>query len=122
MAQQYQQPGKNQGADLDQNVLVDALSAALVQAAQNGAGKAAAQEEDLPRIDLMELIYHFLGKIQYVIIAALVGTLLGGMYAQKNVIPYYQATSKLYILSQTGIQLSRSDLSLASPNPCQGLW
>ncbi|MBQ8201323.1 MAG: hypothetical protein IJZ74_06115 [Clostridia bacterium] len=117
MAQDYQRQSRNgQQPEMDQKMLVEALSAALVQVTQNGAGtqQSGDTQENGVSFDVMELFFHVLGKIKYVILAALLGTLLAGLYVQYKVVPYYQATSKLYILNQSGISVSMSDLQVAS--------
>lgn len=116
MAQEFQrQPRNPQGNEVDQSVLVEALSNALLQAAQNnGAAQQNTQEEEGTTIDLVELFFHVLGKIHFVILAALLGTLLAGLYAVYFVVPTYQATAKLYILNQSGISVSMADIQVAS--------
>ena len=114
MAQDFQRrTGSNpQSTEIDQNMLVNALAAALVQA--QGGAQAAEKEEEGASIDLMELFFRVLGKIHFVILAAVVGALAFGAYAYYNVEPQYEATSKLYILNQSGISVSMADIQVAS--------
>lgn len=62
----------------------------------------AAQSEGETTINLVELFYFVLSKLHYVLLGALVGALLLGFYAAGRVVPIYAATSKLYIVGQTG--------------------
>lgn len=119
MAQEYQSRHRAaQQNEADQNALVQKLSEALVQATQGGAAAAQPiddmQAEDGMSVDLMELFFRILSKIHFVILAALVGTLLAGLYVQYRVVPVYQATSTLYIVNSSGLQVSVSDLQVAS--------
>lgn len=102
--------------ELNQQALVDALSVALVKAAQENKqpeGQAAA-DFDGGTIDLMELLYHVLSKIKYVIASALIGAILLGSYGVFFITPVYQATAKLYITGQDDVAVSLSDLQLGS--------
>ena len=117
MSQEYQRkPRSNpQQLEIDQSTLVEALSAALVQAAQKkDSPQQNAAAGNAATIDLIELFYYLLARIKYIILAALLGTLLFGLYAHYTVVPMYQATSKLYILNSSGLQVSMSDLQIAS--------
>lgn len=109
MSQEFQQPqfGAKQ-AEQQQYVLVNA--AQLMPAPS----QADSGDDDAMSIDLMELFYHVMGKIKYVILAALVGTLLAGCYAFFLATPTYQATSKLYIMTQDGITLDMADLNIGA--------
>ena len=58
-------------------------------------------------IDLGALFYRFLEKIHWIIICALIGTLIAGLWVFKFVTPIYEATSKIYIIgSDTTISLT----------------
>lgn len=100
----------------NQEFMVDALAKALVQAAST-AGQSNLQPEggkaEPKTIDLVELFYMVLSKIQYVIIAALIGAICMGVQASRSV-PVYSATSKLYIVGNQGAALNISDLQLGS--------
>lgn len=64
-------------------------------------------------IDWGALVMHLLGKIHWIILAALVGGVAAWIYVTRMVTPVYQATSKIYIAgSDTTISLS--DLQLGS--------
>ena len=74
--------------------------------------KTAAQEEDM-EIDLVALFYRLLEKIHWILLTALIGAAIAGVYVYKVATPIYQATSKIYIVgSDTTISLS--DLQIGS--------
>ena len=70
------------------------------QTRQNQRAGNAAQEAQT--IDLVELFYYLLSKLHFIVLGMLLGGLLLGVYASSNVVPIYTATSKLYIMGQTG--------------------
>lgn len=72
------------------------------------------REQDEMEIDLVELLYRLLEKVRYLIIAALLGALIAGLYTFYFVTPTYQATSKLYILSSKDSVVNLSDLQMGS--------
>lgn len=97
---------------VDQQVLVEALAKALVNASQEK------KEEHAPRpevktIDLVELMYHVLSRIHYVLVCALVGAIIMVIQAATTV-PVYSATAKLYIVGSQGATINVSDLQLGS--------
>ena len=66
-------------------------------------GKPAAGANDT--IDLLEIFYFLLSKLHFIILGMLVGAVLLGSYASSRVVPIYSATSKLYIMGQTGANI-----------------
>lgn len=119
MAQEYQsRHHAGQSSELDQNALVEKMAAALLQNTQNGLNAAAEIERDAEdeaaTIDLLELFFRLLSKAHYIILAAIVGTLLAGLYGRYVAKPEYEATSTLYIVNSSGIQVSMADLQVAS--------
>ncbi|MBQ7850718.1 MAG: hypothetical protein IJ343_13420 [Clostridia bacterium] len=119
MAQDFQrQPRNTQAGDVDQSILVEALSDALIKATQKNQTPYRPEQDDNEEgdtsVDLAELFFYVLGKIHFVLLAALLGTLLAGAYAFYMLVPQYQATAKLYILNQTGLSVSMADLQVAS--------
>lgn len=96
----------------DQQVLVDALAKALVNASQEKKEQKAAQPE-IKTIDLVELMYHVISRIHYVLICALVGAIIMVIQAASSV-PVYSATAKLYIVGSQGAAINVSDLQLGS--------
>lgn len=70
------------------------------QTRQNQRAGNSAQEAQT--IDLVELFYFLLSKLHFIVLGMLLGGLLLGVYASSNVVPIYTATSKLYIMGQTG--------------------
>lgn len=98
--------------NVDQQVLVDALAKALLDAAGEQQKQQVLDEDKNTRtIDLVELFYVILSKIHLVLILALAGAIFFGVRAA-NVKPVYSATSKLYIAGSQGAALNISDLQL----------
>lgn len=103
--------GKESLSPENQQMLVDVLSNALLQAVQKPPEKK--EETKEMEIDLVELFFGVLSKIHYIIIVALIGAIIMGMNASKA-IPMYSATSKLYIVGNQGTALNVSDLQMGS--------
>ena len=103
--QSWEGKKKQQQPAADQQVLVDALAKALVQAAGTQPEQGAAKRQEPKTIDLIELFYMILSKIHYVIIAALVGAIFMGVQAARST-PMYSATSKLYIVGNQGASIN----------------
>lgn len=80
------------------------------QAQKPGQGPGNAQQAERT-IDLMELFYYLLSKLHFIVLGTVLGALLLGGYAASNVVPIYAATSKLYIMGQTGTSII-SDLQI----------
>lgn len=118
MSQEFQRRTRDpQTGEIDQRILVEALSEALLKATRNNQGAqhdAEADQQDGSSVDLMEVFFHVLGKVHWVILAAVLGMLVAGVYAYCFAVPQYQATAKLYILNQTGLSVSMADLQVAS--------
>ena len=119
MKREYQRRPQNESGKQDnQQVLVDALAAALVNVMQNPQAsqmrEPAMNNNYRGSIDMMALFYHILSKIRYVIAAALLGAILVGSYGIFLVTPVYEATSKLYIMSQNDVAVSLSDLQIGA--------
>ncbi|MDO4371404.1 MAG: hypothetical protein Q4D43_08785 [Clostridia bacterium] len=53
-------------------------------------------------IDLVELFFFLLSKLHYILLGMVLGAVLLGMYANARSVPIYTATSKLYIVGETG--------------------
>lgn len=86
---------------------MDAQSNAGRQAGQGGAGS----KGEGATIDLVELFYYLLSKLHFIALGTLIGALLLGFYGSSRVVPVYSATSKLYIMGQTGTSII-SDLQI----------
>ncbi len=116
MAQDYRrQPQSAPQADIDQEELVQVLAEELAQLELDELIQAEAEPESAEgNTRLMEACFFALSKIKYVILAALVGALLAGLFVQRFVSPLYEATSKLYILNTSGLQINMGDLNVAS--------
>lgn len=70
--------------------------------------------EEETEIDLLELLYSFLDNLKYIVLAALVGTLIAGIYSYLIAQPVYQATAKLYVTNSKDSALNLSDLQIGS--------
>ena len=115
MAQEIQRhPRSGAEGTQDQNALAEALTVALMQNNQVQAAKAEDEREEEVSIDLVELFFHVLSKIHYVIIAAVLGTLLAYLYVHFYYVPTYQATAKLYIQDTSSVSVSVANLQVAS--------
>ena len=65
-------------------------------------------------IDLGELFLRLLDKWYIIVAAALVGTLISGIWTFYFITPQYQATTKLYILNSSSSAINLSDLQIGS--------
>ena len=65
-------------------------------------------------IDLLELFYHLLENIKYIIVAALLGAIIAYAYTNFMITPTYRATSKLYVMSNSDSAINLSDLQIGS--------
>lgn len=65
-------------------------------------------------IDLLALLYRLLERVKFIIFAALLGTLLAGVYTYMLVTPMYTATAKLYVLNTNDSALNLSDLQIGT--------
>jgi len=73
-----------------------------------------AQDEGEFEIDLVELMYRLLEKVHWIVIAALIGACIMGVYTYRFVTPTYQATAKLYILSNKDTVVDLTALNTGS--------
>lgn len=64
-------------------------------------------------INLVELFYFMLSKLQYIVLGMVLGAVLLGAYARYRITPVYTATSKLYIMGSTGTSIM-ADLQIGS--------
>lgn len=65
-------------------------------------------------IDIVELMYRLLEKMHLIVIAAVIGAILMGVYTFRIVTPIYQATSKLYIGNNKDTVVDLTSLNLGS--------
>jgi capsular polysaccharide biosynthesis protein len=72
------------------------------------------RENEEIEIDLLELFYALRKKIVVIILAALLGAGLFGVYSFFIAEPVYESTSKIYILSQTTSITSLADIQVGS--------
>ena len=71
-----------------------------------------AQEET--EIDLVEMMFRLLEKATFIILAAVLGALIAGVYTFYTYSPSYSATAKLYVLNSKDSALSLSDLQIGT--------
>ena len=72
------------------------------------------QRDGEMEIDLGELFLRLLDKWYIIVAAALIGTLISGIWTFYFVTPMYEATTKLYILNSTNSAINLSDLQIGS--------
>lgn len=65
-------------------------------------------------IDFVELIYRLLGNWKFILIIALAAALLSGVYTLFITTPMYEATSTIYVLSNSDSAINISDLQLGT--------
>ncbi len=71
------------------------------------------EEDDV--IDLVELWYLFLSKLKFIVLFAVLGGLVVGVYTHFLITPMYKASSKLYMVSASSNSvINLSDLQLGS--------
>ena len=114
----YDETGREQRQD-DQAASQEAQALAnlLRQMRAQDAGEAgrapARRSEEGRTVDLIELFFYILTKLHFVLLSALICAILAGMYASSNTVPIYSATSKLYIIGQSGTSII-ADLQIGS--------
>ena len=90
-----------------------AVVAAAPQPAPSSGAAKSAPGQDETEIDLVALFYRFLEKLHWVLLTALLGALIFGVWVYCFATPKYSATAKIYIVgSDTAISLS--DLQIGS--------
>ena len=112
MAQEIQRHPRGAADAQEQSALTEALAAALAQNSQTNAAEE--ENNDEVTVDMVELFFHVLSKIHYVILAAVLGTLLAFLYVHFCYTPTYQATAKLYIQDTSSVSVSVANLQVAS--------
>ena len=65
-------------------------------------------------IDLIELLYFLLGKLKYIILAAVLGAMFALLYTLFMITPQYEAKSELYVTNSADSVLNLSDLQIGS--------
>lgn len=65
-------------------------------------------------IDLVELLLRLLERWKSIVVGALVGAVVMGIYSFMFATPLYEATSKLYVLSASDSAINLSDLQIGS--------
>lgn len=65
-------------------------------------------------IDLVELLYHWVRHIRFILLFAVLGGMIAAAYTIFFVTPVYTATSKLYVLNSGDSALNLSDLQIGT--------
>ncbi|MBQ6595657.1 MAG: hypothetical protein IJH78_08380 [Clostridia bacterium] len=65
-------------------------------------------------IDLLELLYRMIANWKLIVVLAVIGALLSGIYTIALVTPMYSATSTIYVLSSRDSVINMSDLQIGS--------
>lgn len=73
----------------------------------------AANEADY-EIDILELFYCLAEKFKYIVIAAVIGALILGVYSFAIASPQYEATCVLYVLTSSNSAINLSDFQIGS--------
>lgn len=71
-------------------------------------------EESDSDIDLVELLFHLLDRIRFILLFAVLGAALSAAYTFFLITPIYEATSKLYVLNSSDSALNLSDLQVGT--------
>ncbi len=77
-------------------------------------GQPVERDDQGTEIDLVELLYRLLEKARYLVLGALIGALIAGVYTLQFVKPTYQATSKLYIVNNKDSVINLQDLQMST--------
>jgi len=72
------------------------------------------QEPDEVEIDLMELLYRLMDKWKWIVLGALLGTVVSAAITLFVLMPKYEATAKLYVLNSNDSAVNLSDLQIGS--------
>ncbi len=71
------------------------------------------EESGTLTIDLVELFYFLLSKLHVILLGAIVGGILMGLYTAATSVAVYTATAKLYIVGNSGVSII-TDLQIGS--------
>jgi capsular polysaccharide biosynthesis protein len=71
-------------------------------------------DENVSELDLIELIFHLLDKLRFILLFAVLGALLSAAYTIFIIKPVYEATAKLYVLNAGDSAINLSDLQISS--------
>lgn len=81
---------------------------------RHGEKKSIASKREPATINLVELFFRLIENMKWIVLAAVICALVGGIYAEKNVVPNYSATAKLYVLGQQDAVVNLSALQASS--------
>ena len=65
-------------------------------------------------IDLLDLMHYMLRRIKYLIVSAIIGALVMGIYAFIIATPMYESTAQLYVVNSKDSALDLSDLQIGT--------
>lgn len=65
-------------------------------------------------IDLLDLMHYMLRRVKYLIVSAIIGVLVMGIYAFIIATPMYESTSQLYVVNSKDSALDLSDLQIGT--------
>ena len=100
----------------DEAELVAEILFRLDEKQRNGQDRTAQKVEtqsDAKTIDLVEVFFYLVSKLQIILLGMIAGAVLLGFYATVLVTPVYTATSKLYIIGNAGASIL-SDLQIGT--------
>ena len=69
----------------------------------------AANEKHELEIDLLALVYHILDHWKLLALCFVIGAVLMGLYTKLMVVPQYQTSAKMYVLSSSDSVVNLSD-------------
>ena len=72
------------------------------------------EENDEIEIDLLELFYELKKKLWLIILAAIIGGGVFGLYSKMILVPKYTSTAMMYVLSKETTLTSLADLQIGS--------
>lgn len=101
MRQNRTEPAGAENRSAEAELFAEILSR-LDEKQKGGAAQTAGNQPQAKTIDLVELFYYLLSKLHFLLLGMVLGAVLLGFYASTRVVPIYTATSKLYIVGQTG--------------------
>ena len=73
-----------------------------------------AAEEEETTIDLAAIFWRLVANLRWIILAAVVGLIIGGLVGYRLIVPRYTATAKLYMLSSDNSVVDLSALQISS--------
>ncbi len=114
-AKQQQMPQATNTGDNQQleKLLIQYLAASRGQSDAGTAQKSTTANET-QTINLTELFWRIMSKLHWVVLGAVLGTVLMAAYAYGVYVPQYSSTSKLYIVNNSNSVINMSDLQIGT--------